>query len=113
MKEKIKLHFERIQTRNDITRNYNSQAANMTSLVTVERVTAKNSQDPDSRLLTTALLNAGNRANDKVHWYCEYLLSCETSYIEWITDENKNREIKYPSYSCECISLEKDNWIPK
>ena len=61
------MHFERIQTRNDITRNYNSQAANMTSLVTVERVTAKNSQDRDSRLLTTALLNAGNRANDKVH----------------------------------------------
>ena len=67
MKEKIKLHFERIQTRNDITRNY-SQAAVMTLTVTGEGATAKkNTEDSDTRSEKTKLLISANGDHRKVN----------------------------------------------
>ena len=66
MKEKIKLHFERIQTRNDITRNY-SQAAVMTLTVTGEGATAKkNTEDTGTRSEKATLLISANGEHRKV-----------------------------------------------
>ena len=69
VREKIKLHFERIQTRNDITRNYNSQAAIMTLTVvagdgTTTSTKARNNSNAKSEKIS--LLISANGEHRKV-----------------------------------------------
>ena len=69
VKEKIKLHFERIQTRNDITRNYNSQAAIMTLTVVAGEGTTtstKATNDTNTRSEKISLLISANGEHRKV-----------------------------------------------
>ena len=70
VKEKIKLHFERIQTRNDITRNYNSQAAIMTLTVVAGEgsttTSTKATNDTNTRSEKISLLISANGEHRKV-----------------------------------------------
>ena len=69
VKEKIKLHFERIQTRNDITRNYNSQAAIMTLTVAAQdgaATTTKTTNDTHAKSEKISLLISSNGKHRKV-----------------------------------------------
>lgn len=56
VKEKIKLHFDRIQTRNDITRNYMSQNTNTASVLPRDTTQIKEIQQPGSKSEKIALI---------------------------------------------------------
>ena len=84
VKEKIKLHFERIQTRNDITRNYNSQAAIMTLTVVAKDGTAtatKTTNDSHTKSEKLSLLISANGEHRKVKRHYNIRI-CVFSLIE-------------------------------
>ena len=66
MKEKIKLHFDRIQTRNDITRNYMSQNTSAASALPRDTTQIKEIQQPGLKSEKTALIITTSVENLKV-----------------------------------------------
>ena len=79
VKEKIKLHFERIQTRNDITRNYNSQAAIMTLTVVAgdgATTSTKATNDTNTKSEKISLLISANGEHRKVKMMLKSLRLC-------------------------------------
>ena len=66
VKEKIKLHFERIQTRNDITRNYMSQNTNTASALPRDATPIKEIQQPGLKSEKIALIITTSVENLKV-----------------------------------------------
>ena len=66
MKEKIKLHFDRIQTRNDITRNYMSQNTNTASALPRDATQIKEIQQPGLKSEKIALIITTSVENLKV-----------------------------------------------